>query len=328
MRGKTGMANYRVGDYIRLMREANDMSQEELAFRAGVATATISRLENGKHKITKNVYRKIMSVFDYFPQQFYGICTDNDLEIMDIKQMEDDAEAKFEHEKAKEYLEKLKPKAEDTLENQQYILRTEAILDCRIGKIDTREMLEKLKEALSLTVAEHEKFVMCEESNIKVYPFTEQEALIVLNIADAYGDLKEHEQDEHIKRILLKCLESGYTDGENIDNLKLTIKRNLGKTLMRQKRYEEVLELLRQVLLEAKTARNGTILSIVLYEMAWTMQKINKVEKKERFDICDIKEKMRQAYYIAAAKSDNYICKIVKEEFFEFYKENIEFSGE
>ena len=112
-----------------MMRTANDMSQEELAFRAGVATETISRIENGKHKITKNVYRKIMSVFDYFPQQFYGICMGKDIEIIDIKQMAEDAEAKLEFERAKKYLEKLKPKAEDTLENQQYILRAEAVLD-------------------------------------------------------------------------------------------------------------------------------------------------------------------------------------------------------
>lgn len=322
------MANYKVGDYIRLIRNANDMTQEELAFRAGVATETISRIENGKHKITKNVYRKIMSVFDYFPQQFYGICTDNDIEIMDIKQAEEDAEVKFEYEAAREYLEILRQKAGDTLVNRQYILRAEAVLDCRIGKIDAKEMLERLKKALSLTVADYEKFILCEEANMRVYPFTEMEALIVLNIADAYGKLKEHEQDERIKRMLLKCLQAGYTDGKNIDNLKLIIKRNLAKTLMRQKRYEEVLELLRQVFIEAKIAGNGIILSLVLYEISWTMRKLNEVNKEERYDVYDIKEKMRQAYYIAAARNDNYVYKIIKDVFMECYNEEIEFSGE
>lgn len=278
------MANYKVGDYIRLMREANDMSQEELAFRAGVSIATISRLENGKHKITKNVYRKIMSVFDYFPQQFYGICTGNDLEIMDIKQMEDDAEAKFEYEKAKEYLEKLKPKAEDTLVNLQYILRTDAILDCRREKIDTREMLEKLKEALSLTVVEYEKFVLCEETNVKVYPFTHQEALIVLNIADAYDKLKEYEKDERIKRRLLKCLEAGYIDEKSIENLILIIKRNLGRTMLHQKRYEEALDYLTQVLAEAKKVKNGILISIILSDIAWAMKKINQKSESKIYE--------------------------------------------
>lgn len=322
------MANYKVGDYIRLMRNAYDMSQEELAFRAGIATETISRIENGKHKITQNVYRKIMEVFIFFPQQFYGICTDNDIEVLDIKQTEADAEAKFEYKKAKEYLEILKPKVKDTLVNQQYLLRAEAVLDYCTEKIDVQEMLEKLKNALSLTIVDFEKILMCEEICITVYPFTEQEILIMLNIADAYGKLKEHKQDERIKRMLLNCLQSTYIDGKGIDDLKLVIKRNLAKTLMRQKKYDEVMELLSQVFIDAKTVRNGIVLSLVLYEMAWTMKKINSIEEKERFKEDDIKRKMRQAYYIAAARNDDYVYKIIKEEFFDFYKENIEFSDE
>ena len=191
------MVNYKVGDYIRLIRNANDMTQEELAFRAGVATETISRIENGKHKITKNVYRKIMSVFDYFPQQFYGICTDNDIEIMDIKQAEEDAEVKFEYEAAREYLEILRQKAGDTLVNRQYILRAEAVLDCRIGKIDVQEMLEKLIDALKLTLNNYESIL----NTGKIYPFTEIEASILMNISDAYGIIEEYECDEFMDGI-------------------------------------------------------------------------------------------------------------------------------
>lgn len=315
------MANYKVGAYIRLMRNANDMSQEELAFRAGVATETISRIENGKHKITKNVYQKIMSVFDYFPQQFYGICTDNDVEIMDIKQMEEDAEAKFEYEKAKEYLEILKQKTEDTLVNQQYILRAEAVLDCCTGKIDAGEMLEKLEKALSLTVVDYEKFVLCEEMNTKVYPFTKQEALILMNIADAYDKLKEYEQDERIKRMLLKCLEVGYADRSSIDNLILIIKRNLGRTMLHQTRYEEALHYLYQLLLEAKKAKNGVVISVVLSDIAWTMKKINQKSENKEYEDGKMKTILRQAYYIAAARQDVHISEIMKNALLKDYGE-------
>ena len=52
------MANYKVGDIIRLSRNFIGISQEELAFRAGLATETISRIESGKHKITAQTYKK------------------------------------------------------------------------------------------------------------------------------------------------------------------------------------------------------------------------------------------------------------------------------
>ena len=62
--------------------------------------------------------------------------------------------------------------------------------------------------------------------------------------------------------------------------------------------------------------------------MAWTMKKINSIHEEERFDVYDIKKKIRQSYYIAAARNDNYVYEIVKEEFFEWYKEGVEFSDE
>ncbi len=306
------MANYRVGDYIRLMRNAYDMSQEELAFHAGVATETISRIENGKHKITENVYRKIMSVFDYFPQQFYGICTDNDIEIIDIKQKVDDTEARWEYEKTKEYLEILKEKVEDTVVNQQYILRTEAIVDYYTGNIDECEMLEKLKKALSLTVADYEKYLLCEEMEAKAYPFLKQEALIVLNIADAYGKLKEYEQDERIKCMLLKCIEGEFVDESCISNLVLIIKRNLGHTMLLQKRYKEALDYLSQLLLEAKKIKNGVVISVLLSDIAWAMKKINQRSENKVFEEEKMKKILRQAYYVATARNDVRISEIIK----------------
>ena len=46
------MANYKVGDIIRLTRKSVGMSQEEIAFLAELTPETISRIESGKHKIT------------------------------------------------------------------------------------------------------------------------------------------------------------------------------------------------------------------------------------------------------------------------------------
>ena len=68
------MANYKVGDIIRLTRKSVGMSQEEIAFLAELTPETISRIESGKHKITQNTYRKIMSILKRFSNQNYAIC--------------------------------------------------------------------------------------------------------------------------------------------------------------------------------------------------------------------------------------------------------------
>lgn len=81
------MANYKVGDIIRLTRKSVGMSQEEIAFLAELTPETISRIESGKHKITQNTYRKIMSILKRFSNQNYAICTGKDVGIIDEKKI-------------------------------------------------------------------------------------------------------------------------------------------------------------------------------------------------------------------------------------------------
>ena len=53
------MGNYNVGDMIRLSRIAKKMTQEELS--EGVCSVeTLSRIENGKHKVKSDTYRQLM----------------------------------------------------------------------------------------------------------------------------------------------------------------------------------------------------------------------------------------------------------------------------
>ena len=53
------MANYRMGDVIRLSRMARKMTQEELS--EGICSAeTLSRIENGRTKIKREIYQQLM----------------------------------------------------------------------------------------------------------------------------------------------------------------------------------------------------------------------------------------------------------------------------
>lgn len=317
------MANYRVGDIIRLARKAAGMSQEELAFRAGVATETISRIETGKHKITQNTYRKIMEQLNWSSERSYAICTSEELGILEEKKLLEDAENKFNYEKAGEYLEQLKEKSDGNIVDQQFILRTEALQDFYVNKLDAQVMLAKLEEALHLTVENYEKYLDCEDYKAEGYPFTEQEMLILMNIAGTYEKNNQHDKSEQIYRMLLKSIEAGYVGGKTIINLKLVVKRNFARALYLVGKHDESLSILENALKEAVKQRYGLIIPAILYDITRNMVNINENRKDMKYDMEKIRRIRRQAYYIAAARSDEHVRKIVEIAYKNLFHEEI-----
>lgn len=318
------MANYRVGDVIRLARKAAGMSQEELAFRAGVATETISRIETGKHKVTQGTYRKIMEQLNWSSERSYAICTSEKLGILEEKKLVNDAENKYDYEKAGKYLEQLKMKTDGNIVDQQFILRTEALVDFHVKKTGAEAMVKKLEEALHLTVEEYEKYLECKEYQNEGYPFKEQEMLILMNLADAYAKLDMIEKSEKIYKMLLQCIDEGYLGGSNVHNLKLVIKRNYGRHLFLSQRYEESIQLLVEALHEAVLCKYGKVIPHILYDITRNMVQINEITGKDIYNIEEIKRIRRQTYYIAAARNDEHVQKIVNLAYQMLFQEDIE----
>jgi transcriptional regulator with XRE-family HTH domain len=68
------MEDYRreVGNRIRRLREAREMSQEDLAHEAGLSTKTISRWENGRHEGGRDNVRKVAKALGVEPGDILG----------------------------------------------------------------------------------------------------------------------------------------------------------------------------------------------------------------------------------------------------------------
>lgn len=317
------MANYRVGDIIRLARKAAGMSQEELAFRAGVATETISRIETGKHKITQNTYRKIMEQLNWSSERSYAICTSEELGILEEKKLLEDAENKFDFKKAGEYLDILKEKIEKDTVSQQFVMRTEAIQDL-YAKGEIECAITKLENALKLTVEDYETYLECENYQENGYPFTEQEMLILMNIAGAYGDSGQHNKSECIYRMLLNSMNSGYIGGKTVTNLNLVVRRNYSRTLAFLEKYEEAIAVLKKTLEESVKEKYGLVIPAILYDITWNMNQINKIKNIEIYELEKIKRMKRQAYYIAAARNDVHVKNVIKDSYEMLFHEEIE----
>lgn len=312
------MANYKVGDIIRLSRNFIGMSQEELAFQAGLATETISRIESGKHKISTETYKKIMSALNRFPERSFAICSRSDMEIIEEKKLLEEAEVKYELDDAEYYLSHIKEQIGDNEIDRQYVRRIEAILNY-CDKKDTKAFIEGVKQTLCITIKDWKYEIY----KGKKYPYTEQELLILMNLADAYGKDGQCEKSEEISEMILEYLDEGYISSGEIENFKLTVKRNLTITYQKMRRYEESLNLLQQILNEAIALNYGSKITVTLFDIAWNMAKLNEIHENERFSSESIKEKLTQAYYVARARNDNYIKNLAGDFYKELFNVNI-----
>lgn len=312
------MANYKVGDIIRLSRNFIGMSQEELAFQAGLATETISRIESGKHKISTETYKKIMSALNRFPERSFAICSRSDMEIIEEKKLLEEAEVKYELDDAEYYLSCIKKQIGDNEIDRQYVRRIEAILNY-YDKKDEKAFIEDVKQTLCITIKDWDYEIY----KGKKYPYTEQELLILMNLADAYSKNGQCEKSEEISQMILEYLDDGYISSGEIDNFKLTAKRNLTITYQKMGRYEESLKLLQQILNEAIALNYGSMITITLLDIAWNMAKLNEIYKHEYFQTELIKEKLTQAYFVASARNDNYIKDLARDFNIELFNTDI-----
>lgn len=184
------MSYYRTGDIIRLTRIANGLSQEELSY--GICSVqTLHRIENGKTRVKKELYYRLMERMERVPEKTYAVCVGKDLELLEERMKFEDCMNEMEYEKADEYVRIIKEKADGNLITQQYVKKAEALVEYHCKRIDEEMLIERLEEVIGLTVPDYRDYLD------KKYPFTEQELLCLLNIAQNYTKLDKY--DEAIK---------------------------------------------------------------------------------------------------------------------------------
>lgn len=313
------MANYKVGDIIRLSRNFIGMSQEELAFRAGLATETISRIESGKHKITAQTYKKIMNVLNYFPERNYAICSRRDMEIIEERKLLELAETKYEHDNQEYYINRIKEQIGDNVIDRQYVLRAEAMLKYGRDEKNSKMAIQELEQALRLTIKDWD----FEEYKDKKYPYTYQELIILMNLSDVYSVAEQCEKALKMYDMVIKCLDSGYISGEDMEKFRLVVKRNMTITYEMMGKYELALRILEEVLEESIVLKYGTMISLALYDIAWNMAKLNEIYQHEHFSSGSIKEKLTQAYYVSSARNDKYIKNLARDFSVDLFNDDI-----
>lgn len=311
------MANYRAGDIIRLTRSALEISQEELC--DGICSVeTLSRIENGHHKVKPDTYYSLMAKLERIPEKNYALCMGRNVELLEERFLLENALVKFEYEAAGNYLDTVREKALDNVVNRQYIMRMGAVLDFYNGKIDAVTWAERMKEAIRLTLPLYESYTD------RIYPYTEQEILCFMNLANAYGRLEQQEKAIEIFQMLLKNIDSGYIEKNRSEVMKIAILRNYEMDLGELGRYKESTEMIQECIQLAVRQHYESILPILWGDIAWNMmQEIEEGERGQE-ELEDVKHLLQRAYYVAAARNDNKVVRITKNYYYEKFGEEIE----
>ena len=308
------MANYRVRDVIRLTRKAAGITQEQLS--DGICSVeTLSRIENGKHAVKRETYSQLMARMGRNTSRCYALCMSKDMELLEERIWLEDALSKFDYREADRYLSILKRKIADTPMNQQYIARIEGLLDYRNKRIDAEEWIKREENAIRLTVPEYEKYLFIEKKE-DAFPFTELEILTLLSLANAYSENEKPDIAIRIYDALLLGLEEEYMDFISVRKLRMVINFNYVKSLEQRDEYQKALDKGKKLLEDAIKFDYGRMIPMALGGIVWNMNKI--IEKGNNAnEILEIKRKLRQAYYIAAARNDRANVNIIKN----YYKE-------
>lgn len=239
------MGNYNVGDMIRLSRIAKKMTQEELS--EGVCSVeTLSRIENGKHKVKSDTYRQLMEKMYQITEKNYAVCVSRDMELIEEREYFEDAMAKHDFEKADFYMEQMKKLVGKDASTQRYIRRESTFLDYYMQRITAEQLVEALEELAEEVVPQYKKFL---DSDV-IYPFREQEITLLKRLAVAYGRIDEYPKSIKICEMLLRSLREGYMAEWEIEEL--SIAANLSKYYGAVGEYCKSMELCEYVLPESK----------------------------------------------------------------------------
>lgn len=196
------MAVYRIGDILRMKREALGITREKLCELSGEACSpqTLYRMECGKVKVKQDLYRKLMECMGELPERSYASILVSNYKALNLK-TEIDVHLGFdEYEQAEKKVEELELFLDsEYVRNKQYVLNIKSKLAYYRGQISSEEHLENLWRALQYTIPNIGKI------ELKNWPYNNGEFDIIWGIANIYSRNKKREQEE---KILLQLKES------------------------------------------------------------------------------------------------------------------------
>lgn len=294
------MGVYKVGVVIRKTRESLGIARKELC--DGICTIeTLNRIENGQRTPNRATFQALMERMGkcgekYFPY-FNG--------PMDLLIMREDISrlvGNRRYEEAERKLIELKKRINGNDKvNQQFVLREEALIDYRMGRIDQKEKRKRLIEALKCTVPYYNDEVMSRDF------FSRGEILLFCNIAVSYA-----EENDLEKAINMLYQMKAYFDRSSIDLEERSISEsfvlsNLEQCLGRNGEPEEAIKIANKAIKLCLDYGKGISVPGLLFNVAYETRVLYG-------DTTLYRKRMAQAYYLAEINGNEYLMNHIKKD--------------
>lgn len=311
------MSNYKVGDMIRLTRLAIGMTQEELSENI-CSVQTLSAIENGKRKVKKRTYQQLMERMGRNGQKNYSVLSTDDFDLLDIMVEINNVIFRHEYKEAEKKLTILKEKLDlNNQINYLYIRLEEIIIARGLGTMSPEEVLKQLEDLIEMTVPNYKKYLY------KVFPFTHEEIILVMNIGHAYGNLGECKIAIDIYYMLIRAMNTGYMEPDDSIQLTTIITSSIARLYGGMGQRDRAIRMCWNAISRSKEHRLFTILPKCYGEIAWNMMK--QIENGERAEgekeLC--RQYLRQGYAAAILSKQLVTADVVKKVYMDFFGEDI-----
>lgn len=294
------MAVYRIGDILRMKREALGITREKLCELSEEACSpqTLYRMECGKVKIKQDVYRKLMECMGELQERNYASVLVTNYKALNLKTEIQVHLVNREYEQAEKKLEELEHfLVDDYVRNKQYLLEIKSKLAYYKGQISSEEHLANLWKALQYTIPSIDKI------ELEQWPYNNEEFDIIFAIANSYSRMKQREQEEKVLLQLKESIEKKYMDEDYYVSWHTPCLMNLSQLMSIQKQHEKSIEYCMKGVEESKKQLVLGFVYNLLYDLAWNTENLIQkgiIEKKER-ESC--KRLLVQAYYLSQAQN-------------------------
>ncbi len=294
------MAVYRIGDMLRMKREALGITREKLCELSEEACSpqTLYRMECGKVKVKQELYRKLMECMGELPERNYASVKVLNYKALNLKTEIDVYMGFDEYELAEKKLEELEPFLDsEYVRNKQYVLNIKSKLAYYREKISSEEHLENLWKALQYTIPNIDKI------ELENWPYNNGEFDIIWGIANIYSRNKQREQEEKILLQLKESTEKRYVEEDYYVSRHTHCLVNLSQLMSIRNQHEMSMAYCRKGVEESKKQLILGTVHYLLYDLVWNTENLIQkgiIEKKER-ESC--KRLLVQAYYLCQAQN-------------------------
>ena len=304
------MAVYRIGDIIRMKREALGITREKLCemFGEGCEVQTLYRIETGKVKVKQKVYRRLMECMRELPERSYASILVLDYRALNLKMAINIHLAHREYEQAEKKLNELKQFMDgDYVRNQQFLLEIKSKMAYYKQQISIEEYLENLWKALRYTIPSIDKI------ELERWPYNQEEFDILIAIVGIYAQRKQREQEEQLLLQLKKSIEKRYMDEDYYVSRHTYCLDFLSQLMSIQKQHEKSMEYCEEGIEELKKQVILSCVQDLLYDLAWNKEKMIQKELLDKKERESCKRLLVQAYYLSVAQGIEHSSERIKE---------------